>query len=226
MTNSQAVFIWFIELFYIAKSNTFCPLLPQPWAFLGWRHRVFSPHAEKKILESNPNWHVQSLTFRAFDRPPSSTVDRIKIVFFDTLTLIESGRLIKTSGTPSFIVQRVELMWVMVNWLLGKIDQTCFQPLRKTGHDPSHHYPRYWQLSRALPLAWLLPTTRLLVSHYSQLRPSLIRSHGVTLVRSFSGLTLAVGRRPLWRPRLRQRLKGYGLKRLFEATLTYSGCLR
>lgn len=179
-----------------------------------------------KILESNPNWHVQSLTFRAFDRPPSSTVDRIKIVFFDTLTLIESGRLIKTSGTPSFIVQRVELLLTMVNWLLDKIDQTCFQPLRKTGHDRSHHYPRYLQLSRALPLAWLLSTTRLLVSHYSQLRPSLIRSHGVTLVQNFLGLTLVVGRRPLWQPRLRQRLKSFGLGTLVKSTLTYSGCLR
>ena len=50
-----------------------------------------------------------AFTFSAFDRPPSSTVDLIRIVFFETFTLIESGRLMKISGTPSFIVQRDEL---------------------------------------------------------------------------------------------------------------------
>ena len=149
--------------------------------------------------------NIFSLTFNAFDRPPSSTVDRIKIVFFDTLTLIESGRLMKTSGTPSFIVQRVELFKNNSKQIVQKFNQTYSRPLRKTDHDPSHHYPRYWQLSHASPLAWLPPPTTMLVLNCSQPHCSTL-SRGAILTRSFSRLKLAVERRPGWRPQPRRRL--------------------
>lgn len=52
---------------------------------------------------------ICDLTLRVLDRPPSSTVDLIMMVFFETLTFIESGLAMNTSGTLN-LTHHLELL--------------------------------------------------------------------------------------------------------------------